>query len=157
MDSLLAVAAEPFDSPDVQRLVAALDAHLSERYPPAQRFGPNLRAEHTEVGRGVFLVARVNGIAVGCGAVRLLADGDAEVKRMWVEPAARGQGVAKVVLERLQAAALELGATRLVLETGIHQAEAISLYRRSGFAPVECWGEYARVPTSLCMAKPIAR
>jgi len=137
-----AVSVEPFDSPDAVALVAALDAHLSERYPPAQRF---------------FLVARVEGRPVGCGALRLLGGGEAEVKRMWVDPAVRGQGVARAVLARLQDEALELGATRLVLETGTHQTEAIGLYRSSGFETVECWGEYAASPTSLCMAKPIAR
>jgi putative acetyltransferase len=153
----LAVTAEPFDSPDAAALVAALDAHLSERYSPAQRFGPNLRREHTESGQGTFLVARVEGRPVGCGAIRLLGGGDAEVKRMWVDPALRGQGVAKAVLKRLQDVAMELGATRLVLETGIYQTEAIGLYRSSGFEIVECWGEYATSSTSLCMAKPIAR
>lgn len=153
----LAISAEPFDSHDATALLAALDAHLSERYPPAQRFGPNLRREQTESGRGVFLVARVEGRPVGCGAIRLLDGGDAEVKRMWVDPAVRGQGVAKAVLTRLQDEALELGVTRLVLETGIFQTEALGLYRSSGFESVECWGEYAPSPTSLCMAKPIAR
>ena len=153
----LAISAEPFDSHDATALLAALDAHLSERYPPAQRFCPNLRREQTESGRGVFLVARVEGRPVGCGAIRLLDGGDAEVKRMWVDPAVRGQGVAKAVLTRLQDEALELGVTRLVLETGIFQAEALGLYRSSGFESVECWGEYAQSPTSLCMAKPIAR
>lgn len=153
----LDVAAEPFGSPDALALVAALDAHLSERYLPAQRFGPNLRPDHIEAGRGTFLVARLRGKAVGCGAVRLLDDGDAEVKRMWVDPGVRRQGVGKAVLARLEKAARELGARRLVLETGIYQDEAIGLYRRSGFVPVECWGEYAGVPTSLCMAKPIER
>jgi len=152
----LSVSVEPFDSPDAVALVAALDAHLSERYPPAQRFGPNLRGEQTESGRGIFLVARMDGRPVGCGALRLLGAGEAEVKRMWVDPASRGQGVARAVLARLQDEALELGATRLVLETGTHQAEAIGLYRSSGFESVECWGEYAASPTSLCMAKPIS-
>jgi len=149
------VSAEPIDSADARALLAALDAHLSERYPPAQRFGPNLRREQTESGRGVFLVGRVEGRPVGCGAIRLLGGADAEVKRMWVDPAVRGQGVARAVLTRLQEEALKLGATRLVLETGIYQTEAIGLYRSSGFESVACWGEYAGSPTSLCMAKPL--
>ena len=152
-----AIAAEPIDSPDARALIAALDAHLSERYPPEQRFGPNIRAEQTEAGRGVFLVARVEDRPVGCGAIRLLGEGDAEVKRMWVDPAVRGRGVARAVLTRLEDTARELGAIRLVLETGIYQAEAIGLYRSAGFETVECWGEYATSPSSLCMAKLIAR
>jgi GNAT superfamily N-acetyltransferase len=149
------LAAEQFESPDARALVSALDAHLSERYTAAQRFGPNLRPDQIDAGRGLFLVARVDGRAVGCGAVRLLGNSEAEVKRMWVDPAVRGQGIGRTLLARLESAACELGATRLVLETGIYQEEAIGLYQRSGFEPVECWGEYATSPTSLCMAKPI--
>jgi len=151
----LLVAIEPFDSPDAQRLVEALDAGLAGRYQPSQMFGRNLRREQTESGRGMFVVARLDGRAVGCGAVRLLSAGDAEVKRMYVEPSVRGRGIGKMVLARLEASAFELGARRLVLETGIHQREAIELYRRNGFAPVDCWGEYAESATSLCFEKQL--
>src|SRR5438477_6633483 len=71
-DPRLTVAAEPFDSDDARRLVAALDAGLAELYPPEQRFGPNLKGHHLEDGRGTFLIARDGGRAVGCGAIRLL-------------------------------------------------------------------------------------
>jgi hypothetical protein len=54
----LAIATEPFDSPDARRLVAALDAHLASRYPPEQRFGPHLKAEHV-AGVGKFVIARL--------------------------------------------------------------------------------------------------
>lgn len=151
----LSVAPEPFDSADARRLVGALDAHLSSLYAPDQRFGPNLKAEHLAPGIGTFLVARDGGQAVGCGALRRLDEATAEVKRMYVEPAARGRGVGAVVLERLEAAARELGVEKLVLETGIYQAEAIALYRRAGFRPVPCWGEYAGTLTSVCFEKEI--
>ena len=124
-------------------------------YLPEQRFGPNLKAEHLEDGRGTFLVARDYGRAVGCGAVRLLDAKTAEVKRMYVEPNHRGTGVGRAVLAELETAATRLGVQRLVLETGIHQVAAISLYRRSGFAQVECWGAYASSPTSICFAKDL--
>jgi len=149
----LTVAAEPFDSEDARRLVAALDAHLAQFYPPEQRFGPNLRAEHLDPGRGVFLVARRDGRAVGCGAIRVLDDSTAEAKRMYVEPDLRGQGVGRAVLAALEAAAREHGARRLVLETGVHQQAALELYRQAGFSQVACWGEYATSPSSICMEK----
>jgi putative acetyltransferase len=149
----ITVAPEPFDSVDARRLVAALDAHLSTLYTPEQRFGPNLKPEHVAPGVGMFLVARAGGQAVGCGALRRLDETTAEVKRMYVEPEVRGRGVAKAVLERLESAARELGVHRLVLETGIYQAEAIGLYRRAGFKPVRCWGEYAGSLTSVCFEK----
>lgn len=153
---MLSISPEPFDSDAARRLVAALDAHLSERYPPGQRFGPNLRPEHIADGRGTFFVARLDGVAVGCGAVRMLDGETAEVKRMYVEPQRRGQRIGAAVLDRLEAAARRLGARRLVLETGDRQVEAIALYRRHGFTTVDCWGEYATSPTSVCMEKPLA-
>jgi len=68
----LSIGPEPFESSDAQRLIGALDAGLAELYPPEQRFGPNLKAQHLEDGRGTFLVARDDGRAIACGAVRIL-------------------------------------------------------------------------------------
>jgi putative acetyltransferase len=152
-DPSLSVAAEPFDSSDAQRLIAALDAGLAELYPPEQRFGPNLKAQHLEGGRGTFLIARDDGRAVGCGAIRVLDSTTAEAKRMYVEPGQRGKGVGRAVLAGLEAAAKQLGVRRLVLETGIYQDAALSFYRRAGFTQVDCWGEYASSPTSICLEK----
>jgi putative acetyltransferase len=155
-DFAASIAAEPFDSDDAQRLIGALDAGLAELYPPEQRFGPNLKAEHLEGGQGVFLVARDDGRAVGCGAIRLLDPMTAEAKRMYVEPDQRGKGIGRAILAGLEAAAKQLGVSRLVLETGIHQHEALSLYRRAGFTQVDCWGEYASSPTSICLEKQLS-
>jgi GNAT superfamily N-acetyltransferase len=151
----ISITSEPFDSRAAQQLVAALDAGLAQLYPPEQRFGPNLKAQHLEAGRGTFLVARDNGRAVGCGAIRMLDGKSAEVKRMYVEPDQRGKGVGRAVLDRLEAAAKQLGALRLVLETGIHSPEALALYRGAGFTQIDCWGEYATSPTSVCMEKTL--
>lgn len=152
----LSITAEPFDSQDARRLVAELDAGLAELYSPDQRFGPNLKAEHLEEGRGTFVVARDDGRAIGCGAIRLIDPTTAEVKRMYVEPGQRGRGIGWSVLENLESVARRLGVMRLVLETGIHQEAAISLYRRAGFTQVDCWGEYATSPTSICFGKDLA-
>jgi GNAT superfamily N-acetyltransferase len=151
----ISITSEPFDSQAAQQLVAALDAGLAQLYPPEQRFGPNLKAQHLEAGRGTFLVARDNGRAVGCGAIRMLDGKSAEVKRMYVEPDQRGKGVGRAVLDRLEAAAKQLGALRLVLETGIHSPEALALYRGAGFTQIDCWGEYATSPTSICLEKKL--
>jgi len=149
----LSIAAEPFDSDDARRLIAALDAGLAELYSPEQRFGPNFKAEQIERNRGTFLVARDGGRAVGCGAIRVLEPRTAEAKRMYVDPGYRGKGVGRAVLARLEAAASELGVERLVLETGIYQEAAIALYRGAGFTQVDCWGEYTTSPTSICFEK----
>ena len=151
----LSIEAEPFTSPDGQRLIAALDAELSQIYTPEQRFGPNLKAQHVEDGRGIFLVARESRQAVGCGAIRLIDPRTVEVKRMYVHPEYRGQGAGRAVLDRLEAAARDLGATRAVLETGVHQQAAIALYRHAGFTQVDCWGEYLSAATSVCFAKEL--
>ena len=136
-------------------MIRALDGHLASRYPPEQRFGPNLKPQHLAPGLGTFVIARADGRAVGCGALRLLNETTGEVKRMYVEPELRGRGVAKAVLDRLESDARTMGATRLVLETGIYQTEAIGLYRGMGFNPIECWGEYAAASTSVCFQKQL--
>jgi GNAT superfamily N-acetyltransferase len=149
----IAIAIEPFDSPDAVRLVDALDAHLASRYAPEHRFGPHLKAEHVAPGLGTFVIARDNGKAVGCGALRRRDAATVEVKRMYVEPETRGHGVARQILDHLESAARTMGADRLVLETGIYQEEAIGLYRAAGFKPVECFEEYAGILTSVCFEK----
>jgi putative acetyltransferase len=151
----ITIATEPFDSADARRLISALDEHLAGRYPPEQRFGPNLKPEQIAAGLGTFVVARVHGRAVGCGALRKLDEATAEVKRMYVEPELRGRGLARKILDHLEDVARGLGVHRLVLETGIYQAEAIALYRRAGFRPVRCWGEYAQALTSVCFEKDV--
>jgi ribosomal protein S18 acetylase RimI-like enzyme len=74
---------------------------------------------------------------------------------MFVEPEMRGRGVARGILDHLETAARSMGAERLVLETGIYQQEAIGLYRGAGFKAIDCFDEYAGVPTSVCFEKPL--
>jgi putative acetyltransferase len=151
----IAIRPEPFDAPDARRLVAALDAHLAARYSPDQMFGPHLKAAMVTPGVGTFLIARADGVAVGCGALRRRDVTTLEVKRMYVAPEMRGRGVAKQILEQLEIAAQAMGATRLVLETGIYQDEAIGLYRSVGFSQIDCFDEYIGTPTSVCFEKPL--
>lgn len=153
---MITVEPEPFGSEDARRLVTALDSGLAERYTPDQRFGPNLKSEHLDEGRGVFLVVRDDGRAVGCGALRILDGATAEVKRMYVEPESRGRGLGRAVLDRLEAFAQARGIKRLVLETGVHQTAAIRLYTAAGFTEVACWGEYASAATSVCYEKRLS-
>ncbi|MET9363696.1 GNAT family N-acetyltransferase [Streptomyces sp. NPDC006632] len=80
-------------------------------------------------------------------------DGDAELKRMYVVPEARGQGLARRILAALEADARAAGRTRMVLETGIKQPEAITLYRSTGYEPCEKFGHYRTYDSSRCFAK----
>jgi putative acetyltransferase len=143
-------------SPTAQSLIAALNTELSAQYrePGATHF----RLDPGEVaeGQGAFLVASIDGRPVGCGAVRRLEARTGEIKRMYVAPEERGRGVARAILEALEAEAQQLRLTRLVLETGVRQREAIALYERAGFSHIPPFGEYVASPaTSVCMAKEL--
>src|SRR5260221_11917156 len=109
----IAIVAEPFDSPEARRLVAALDAHLAGRYLPEERFGPHLKAEHVAPGIGTFVIARVDGKAVGCGALRRRDANTVEGKGMYVEPDMRGGGVDKVILDPPERLSRTMGAGRI--------------------------------------------
>jgi putative acetyltransferase len=138
---------------EVRALVGELDAELSRHYPPEQRHGLTLDAIFQPHVR--FHVARLHGMAVGCGGVALFAD-FAEVKRMYLREAARGQGVADAILARLATEASDAGLNLLRLETGTQQQAAIRFYRRVGFMPCMAFPPYdtmlaANVATSVFM------
>src|SRR5262245_43970452 len=115
------------DSDEALALIRALDGDLVGRYPGQSAHG--LRDEDVADPRLTFLVARAEGQPVGCGAIRPLAPGVAEVKRMFVRSEWRRHGVARRILASLEAAALGQGYHTLRLETGVKQPEAIGLYR----------------------------
>ena len=133
----------PWDDPDVQRLAADQQAEVRARYGGKEEPG----AHPTAADVSVVLVARDDdGTPLGCGALRALGDGIAEVKRMYVVPAARGRGVSKAVLAGLEDAARERGWTTLRLETGPMQPEAIGLYEGAGYRPIAAFGAYVGDP-----------
>jgi GNAT superfamily N-acetyltransferase len=142
-------------SPVVQRLIGALNAELDARYPEEGANHFRLDPDEVANGRGAFLVAYIGGKPVGCGAVRRIEPTVAEIKRMYVAPEARGRGVGRQVLMELETEARRLGATRLVLETGPRQPEALALYSRAGFVEVPNFGEYVGCEFSVCMAKEL--
>lgn len=145
-------------SDDVSRaLIGELNAELSGAYPEpgANHFG--LDADEVAPGRGAFLIVRVDGRPVGCGAVRRLDAETGELKRMYVDPAARGLGLGRRLVAALEAEARALGMRRLVLETGTRQEAALALYRATGFQPIPLFGEYLLSPeTSICLGKEIS-
>ena len=151
----LVIAPEPLASPDVQALIARLDAEITERYPNPEDNFFELAEEQVDGCHGVLLVARVDGKPVGCGALRRLDPATGEIKRMYVAPSARGGGVGARILAELERHARALGMRRLLLETGERQVEAVRLYQRAGFTRVPCFGEYANAPLSLCMGKDL--
>jgi ribosomal protein S18 acetylase RimI-like enzyme len=86
---------------------------------------------------GILLIARLRNRPVGCGALKLHGDAPAELKRMWIAPAARGLGVGRRLLHELERHAREAGAAVVRLETNRSLTEAIALYRRSGYLEVD--------------------
>lgn len=149
----LRVRSSDIGSPEAQELITELNSELSARYPEPGATHFLLHPEQVASGRGSFLLATMDGEPVGCGAVRRIAERTGEIKRMYVRPAVRGSGVGRALLEALEDEARTLGMTRLVLETGVRQVEAIALYERMGFTRVEPFGEYVGSHTSVCMGK----
>ena len=94
-----------------------------------------------------------NNTAVGCGAIKEFEPKVMEVKRMYVPVEQRGKGIAVEVLKELELWAMELGNSRCILETGIKQPEAISLYKKSGYRFIDNYGQYAGVENSVCFEK----
>ncbi len=99
------------------------------------------------------VVAYLNEIAVGCGAIKGYEAGVGEIKRMYVLPEHRGKGIAGRVLTELEKWGLESGYVKCVLETGKKQPEAIRLYSKSGYTLIPNYGQYAGVKNSVCMEK----
>jgi GNAT superfamily N-acetyltransferase len=137
------IVAVPWDDADVQRLTAAQQVELRARYDGGLEPGTPPSASDVAV---VLLARDADGTALGCGALRPLDAGAAELKRMYVVPEARGRGIATALLAALEDAARDRGWTTLRLETGPRQPEAIGLYTRAGYRPVEAFGVYAGAP-----------
>jgi len=147
----------PSATEDVRGLVAELDQTLSAEYPPEQRHGLALEAIFKPGVR--FFLARLNGAAVGCGGVALVAD-FAEVKRMYVRDVARGRGVAQALLARIEREVQDAGLPLLLLETGVRQTAALRFYQRAGFQICEAFGAYSTmaphaVATSIFLQKQL--
>ena len=141
------VGAASWDDAEVQRLTTAQQAELRARYDGDTEPGTPPSAADVSV----VLVARDDdGTAVGCGALRALGGDVAEVKRMFVVPAARGRGVSKLLLAGLEDAARARGWTTLRLETGPRQPEAIALYEGAGYRAIPAFGAYVEEPDAGC-------
>lgn len=152
MTADISIASESPLTKDAQRLLAELTDELAARYSddggvysfnPADVLAP----------RSAFLVARRDGLAVGCGALRQLQPEIGEIKRMYVAPEARGLGISRLLLTRLEALAREFGYAWLWLETGTKQPEAMGLYASCGFQRRESYGYYKDDPASVCFEK----
>lgn len=129
-------------------LAGLLDAAFAEL---VARYGPEGRSTvHAEAR---FLIAAVDGLAVGCGAVQPAGPRMGELKRMYVRSEYRGRGIARSLLAALEQLAGNLDYQRLRLATGVRQPEAIALYESSGYVRIEPYGKYVNEPWVRCYQK----
>jgi GNAT superfamily N-acetyltransferase len=143
----------PYDDPVAQYLVAQVQQEYVARYggpdeavvDPAEFLPP----------AGIFLVAEVDGVPAGCGAWRALPTGEAEIKRVYVEPAFRRRGLAALIVAALEEGAAAAGHPSVILNTGNEQPEALALYARLGYTPVPGYGIYACAPGAVFLGKEL--
>jgi GNAT superfamily N-acetyltransferase len=145
----------PFDEPEVQALAQAQQEEMRGLYRGEADIGPARGAWMFEPPDGVFLAAHVDGVAVGCGGVCRFDATRAELKRMYVAPAARGLGLGRRILAALEAQARRLGYVAVVLETGNRQPEALRLYESAGYERIPCYEPYASRELSVCFEKQL--
>lgn len=101
------------------------------------------------------VIASEDGVDLGHAALRALAEGGFEVKKVFVRPEARGRGVSRTLMAAIEDIAREKGETRLLLQTGPKQLEAITLYRSSGYEHVAEFGPYIGLTDMVYMAKAL--
>jgi len=147
------ITAERPDSPAASELIKELEAHLAPQYPDESRHGLSVQQL---LDQGVdFFVVRVDGAPAGCGGILIVGDEYGELKRMYVRPGFRGQGLGARLLDHLIDVARSRGVPLLRLETGIHQRAAIALYEAAGFRRCPPFGPYRDDPLSPCYEKAI--
>lgn len=126
----------PADEPPGSELLAAMVGHLDTLYARAPDEPPRASAtpeELSEARGGAFVVGELDGEPVACGGLKRLDAEVAEVKRMYVAPAARSRGIARAVLAQLEVVARELGYARVRLDVGALQPHALALYASAGY------------------------
>lgn len=150
---MLEITRTDSDHPDFGPLVARLNAFLAEHNGEANTF----YAQHNPTdGLPNVVLAHLDARPVGCGAFRRMDDGLVEIKRMFVDEASRGRGVAALILQALEAWAAELGATTAILETSVRLLPAVRLYQRSNYKIIPNYPPYVGVADSVCMEKPLS-
>jgi putative acetyltransferase len=141
-------------SSEVIRLIEQLDSYLEGLYPP--ECNHLMPIESLRQPNVTFLVARVDGRAVGCGAFVKHEAGYAELKRMFVMQDFRSLGLGRQILERLEGLIASNGLKVIRLETGVSQFPAIGLYQRFGYQVRGPFGDYPNDPLSIFMEKTLA-
>lgn len=156
---MLGIERLPITHPDALLLVEAVQEEYVARYGGRDESPIDRRDFEDPLGR--FFVGYLDGTPVATGAWRrssvraLGAEVTAEIKRMYVVPAAQRRGLARRMLAHLEATAAAEGIEALVLETGMKQPEAISLYLSAGYEPIPGFGHYSGSELSRCFGRRI--
>ncbi len=138
------------DNPDFQKLVVFLDKYLAIQDGSEHAF----YAQFNKIDTIKYaVVVYEDEVAIGCGAIKHFSEKTMEVKRMFVLPEKRGNGIASVILKELENWAKELGNESCVLETGKKQPEAIALYQKRGYRIIPNYGQYSGMENSVCFQK----
>ena len=144
---------QPYDSPAAAALTDAVQKEYVDLYG-----GPDdapVQPDEFAPPNGRFLVGYVGTDPVAMGGLRRIDDTTVEIKRMYVVPDHRGHGYARTILACLEDLARSLGATRVVLETGMKQPEAMQLYETSGYERIEGFGHYCGQELSVSYGKSL--
>ncbi len=148
------IAIEPPRQAGVMRLLELSDAYAASLYPAESNHMVDVA---TLEGENVsFFVARQSEAVLGCGALVEAGDGAGEIKRMFVDEAARGLKLGRRLLDAIVDRAGALGLSVIRLETGIHQPQAIGLYSAHGFVETGPFGDYRPDPLSIFMEKTLS-
>lgn len=148
------IAIEPPRQTEVMRLLELSDAYAASLYPAESNHMVDVATLEKPVVS--FFVARREGTVLGCGALVAAEDGTGEIKRMFVAEAARGLKLGKRLIEAILERAGELSLSVVRLETGIHQPQAIGLYRAYGFTEIGPFADYRSDPLSIFMEKRLS-
>lgn len=150
---LITIERETPDQPEVASFLEAADKRADTLYALQSRYGSGLPALLLAGVR--YFVARECGQALGGGGYVRLAEDKAEMKRLFVDPNARGRGIGGSIVHAIERAAVKEGVQTLFLETGIKSAEALALHRKLGFQERPSFGNYEHDPLSVFMMKQL--
>ncbi len=154
MDPVIEITAVATPDDGILEMVENLDAYMNALYPPESVH--LILPEELSAGANRFFAVKVDGKLMGCGGFRVVGRDYAEIKRIFVDPSARGLGLAKALLSRLESESRLLGLSEMKLETGISQPEAISLFERCGYVQCTPFGDYPKNdPYSFFMRKSL--
>ena len=158
-DRSFAIRREHPSTEAARALISELDAYLDPLYPAESQHGYDV--EKLIEQSVEFFVLYEDGAAAGCGGVQLFGEpsggGDSygEIKRMYVRPGFRGRGYAKKMLEHLEGVTSAKGYSKVRLEVGISQPEALGLYERTGYYRIPAFGDYWDDPLSVFYEKTL--